>query len=41
MNVSWNLNRVLIVRATIGEVALDVLGIQPNGLVEIPWAIAG
>jgi hypothetical protein len=41
LNVSWNLNKVLIVRATIGEVALDILGIQPDGLVEIPWAIAG
>jgi HNH endonuclease len=41
MNVSWNLNKVLIVRVAIGEVALDILGIQSDGLVEIPWAIAG
>ena len=41
MNVSWNLNKVLIVRMKIGAFALDILGIQPDGRVEIPWAIAG
>lgn len=37
--VSWHLRNVLILRLTVGEHRLDVLGIEPNGDVEFPWSI--
>lgn len=41
LDVSWSLNKVLIVRMTVGGTTLELLGIQRDGLVEIPWSIGG
>ena len=42
LNVSYHVAKVrLIVSMKIGEVELDILGVMPNGLIEIPWHIAG
>lgn len=41
LDVSWNLNEVLIVRMTVGGAMLGLLGVQRDGLVEIPWSIGG
>ncbi len=42
LNVSRQVGEVLlIVRLKIGEVGLGILGVRSNGLVEIPWHIAG
>lgn len=39
LGLSWHPNEVLIVRMTVGDAKLALLGIQRDGLVEIPWAI--
>jgi hypothetical protein len=39
LGVSWSLNKGLIVRMTVGATVLDVLGVQQDGLVEIPWSL--
>lgn len=41
LNVSWSLNDVLIIRMTIGGAMLAILGVQRDGLIEIPWSISG
>ncbi len=41
LNVSWSLNEVLIIRMTIGGAKLALLGVQRDGLIEIPWSING
>ena len=41
LDVSWSLNKVLIVRMTIGGTIFALLGAQQDGLVEIPWSING
>lgn len=41
IGVSWSLNKVLLVRMTLGREALDVVGVQRDGLCEIPWSIGG
>jgi hypothetical protein len=40
LGVTWSLNKVLLVRVAAGNTMLDVLGIQDDGRVEIPWYIA-
>jgi hypothetical protein len=40
LDVSWSLNKVLIVRMTAGGTTVE-LGVQQDGLVEIPWSISG
>jgi len=39
LNVSWSLNKVLIIRMTVGGVTLGLLGVQRDGLIDIPWSI--
>ncbi len=39
LDVSWSLNKVLIVRMTAGDTRLELLGVQQDGFVEIPWSI--
>jgi len=39
LDVSWHLNKVLIVRMTVGGVILGLMGVQRDGLVDIPWSI--
>jgi len=39
LGVSWRLNKVLIVRMTVSDVTLDLIGVQRDGVVEIPWSI--
>lgn len=39
LDVSWSLNEVLIVRMTVGGAIMALLGVQRDGLVEIPWSI--
>ena len=41
LGMSWSLKKVLIVRMRVGSTVLEVLGIQLDGLVEIPWSIGG
>ncbi len=41
LGVTWNLNKVLLVRMAIGGETLDVIGIGQDGLCEIPWSIGG
>ena len=41
LGVSWSLNKVLIVRMKVADITLEVLGVQQDGLVEIPWSISG
>jgi 5-methylcytosine-specific restriction endonuclease McrA len=41
LDLTWSLNKVLLVRMSVGNTALDLLGILENGEVEIPWYIAG
>jgi hypothetical protein len=39
LGVSWSLNKVLIVRITVGISRLEIMGVQRDGLIEIPWSI--
>jgi hypothetical protein len=39
LGVTWRLNKVLLVRMVVGGKMLDVVGVLPNGLCEIPWSI--
>ena len=39
LGVTWRLNKVLLVRMEVCGRTLDVVGIQPNGLCEIPWSV--
>jgi hypothetical protein len=39
LGVSWKLKDVLLVRMAIGDEILNVIGVQKNGLCEIPWSI--
>lgn len=39
LGVTWRLNKVLLVRMEIGGKMLDVVGVRPDGLCEIPWSI--
>ncbi len=39
LGVTWRLNKVLLVRMEVGGKILDVVGVLPNGLCEIPWSI--
>ena len=39
LNVEWKLNKVLVANIASKEGLLSVLGIDPTGFVEIPWAI--
>lgn len=41
IGVTWKLHAVLIVQMSAGREALAILGITPDGGVEIPWDIAG
>ena len=41
LDLSWSLNKVLIVRMAVGGSRLELLGVQRDGLVEIPWSIGG
>ena len=41
LDVSWNLNLVLIVSMKTKNVTLQIFGIEANGHVEIPWSITG
>lgn len=41
LGMSWSLKKVLIVRMRVGGTALEVLGVQRDGLVEIPWSVDG
>ncbi len=41
LDVSWSLNKVLIVRMTVGGAIFALLGVQRDGLVEIPYIIGG
>jgi HNH endonuclease len=40
LDVSWSLNKVLIVRMTAGGTTVE-FGVQRDGSVEIPWSISG
>jgi hypothetical protein len=40
LDVSWSLSKVLIVRMTAGGTTVE-LGVQRDGLVDIPWSISG
>ena len=37
--MTWRLNKVLLIRMEIGGKFLDLIGVQQNGLCEIPWSI--
>jgi hypothetical protein len=39
LGMSWSLNKVLIVRMRVGTTVMEILGVQRDGLVEIPWSI--
>ena len=39
--VSWSLNKVLLARMKLGADTIEFMGIQPDGLVEIPWSVGG
>jgi hypothetical protein len=39
--VSWNLNKVLLARMKVGPSTIEFIGVQPDGLVEIPWSVEG
>ena len=41
LGVSWKLKDVLLVRMTVGDEDLDIIGVQKDGLCEIPWSIGG
>lgn len=39
LGVAWRLKTVFLVRMEVGGRSLDVVGVQPNGLCEIPWSV--
>jgi hypothetical protein len=41
LDVTWKLNKILIVHVTIGKDVLGILGIGPDGLIHVPWDVAG
>lgn len=41
LDVTWSLGKVLIVKMSVGGETLHLLGVQADGLCEIPWHIDG
>ncbi len=39
LNIEWSLKKVLLIKLNVGGEILDLMGIEPNGAVVIPWAI--
>ncbi len=40
LDLSWSLNKVLLVRMRVGDVTLELFGIEPDGIVHVPWFIS-
>ena len=39
LGVSWSLNKVLLIKLTVGHRTLDVIGVEADGSCAIPWSI--
>ena len=39
--VTWQINKALVVRLTVDGRVLDILGVNANGTVEVPWMLNG
>jgi hypothetical protein len=41
IGISWSLNKVLLARMKVEGSTIEVMGVEPNGDVHIPWSIGG
>jgi hypothetical protein len=41
LDVTWSLNKVLLVRMKVGGITIEFMAVEPNGDVKLPWSIGG
>ena len=41
LGVTWSLREVLLVRMTVNGETLKVIGVEPEGVCQVPWSIGG